>query len=100
MAYSPNKAWKQMRLNHLRVYPECRACGTLDNPHVHHVLYRGQRGKSELPGDLMTLCTRHHSELHALVKETIPPLAVQLAFVERVQRRVMEEALGHYSTIG
>lgn len=53
-----------MRANHLLTYPECRVCGTTDDPCVHHLRYRGSRGQSELPGDLMTLCKEHHDDLH------------------------------------
>lgn len=66
--YKPNPAWKKMRATHLLTYPECRACGTRDDVIVHHLRYRGKRGESELPGDLMTLCRTHHNEYHRLYK--------------------------------
>ena len=71
-------AWLLTRKNHLAVYPECRVCDLVDpSNHVHHLRYRGVRGESEKPGDLVTLCSKHHNELHAtldggsLVKHTI-----------------------------
>lgn len=60
----PPSAWDRMRQNHLEVYPECRVCGVTERVVVHHLRYRGQRGKSEQPGDLMTLCSFHHDDLH------------------------------------
>lgn len=59
--------WKKMRKDHLAVYPECRVCGTLNDVVVHHLRYRGKRGESERPGDLMTLCAEHHNALHATI---------------------------------
>ena len=59
-----NEHWKRMRRNHLDVYPECRACGGPGSV-VHHLRYRGPRGRSEKPGDLVTMCPPCHSALHA-----------------------------------
>lgn len=59
-----NPAWQSLRKNHLLTYPECRACGTEEDVVVHHLRYRGPRGTSERPGDLMTLCVTHHDDLH------------------------------------
>lgn len=62
----PSPEWSSTRKNHLLVYPECRVCGEIDpSNHVHHLRYRGVRGVSEKPGDLVTLCRDHHNELHA-----------------------------------
>lgn len=67
MKRSFSKAWREMRTNHLLTYPECRACGYVaPNNHVHHLRYRGKRGLSERPGDLMTLCADCHNHLHRL----------------------------------
>lgn len=67
--------WKIMRIEHLRVYPECRVCYD-ENPsnHVHHLRYRGSvangnAGTFERPGDLVTLCKFHHDALHAQHKK-------------------------------
>lgn len=62
-----SSAWTEMRHNHLAVYPECRVCGATDAVVVHHLRYRGKRGESERPGDLITLCEFHHNELHRVV---------------------------------
>jgi 5-methylcytosine-specific restriction endonuclease McrA len=56
--------WVQMRKQHLLTYPECRVCERTDDVVVHHLRYRGPRGESERPGDLMTLCVRHHDNFH------------------------------------
>lgn len=58
--------WMRMRRNHLILYPECRICEDIERPHVHHIRYRGSRGRSEMPGDLVTLCEFHHNEFHRL----------------------------------
>lgn len=74
------KAWKTMRECHLRTYPECRICEDPENVVVHHLCYRGPRGESEHPGDLVTLCTWHHDRLHALLGSA-SPRTVQLAWI-------------------
>jgi 5-methylcytosine-specific restriction endonuclease McrA len=72
--------WAKTRERHLATYPECRICGTLDEIVVHHLVYRGPRGQSELSGDLVTLCKSHHDELHASLGRT-PPREKQWAFI-------------------
>lgn len=62
-------------------YPECRVCGTRDDVVVHHLRYRGARGYSELPGDLITLCATHHNSLHRDLGRT-PVVNLQLAWIE------------------
>lgn len=62
--WAPPAAWAKMRKAHLLVYPECRACGSREDVIVHHLRYRGRRGCSEHPGDLVTLCKLCHSDLH------------------------------------
>lgn len=62
------KRWERTRKAHLTLYPECRVCGTLDNPNVHHVKYR-KKG-AERPGDLITLCQPHHAEFHVWHRKT------------------------------
>lgn len=59
-----NRAWRIMRRAHLDIYPECRVCGDTDDPVAHHLRYRGKRGESERPGDLVTLCRWHHDDFH------------------------------------
>lgn len=56
-----------MRTNHLKTYPECRVCADRREVVVHHLRYRGKRGVSERPGDLVTLCKIHHDALHKIV---------------------------------
>jgi ribosomal protein L32 len=70
----PSNAWWQLRANHLAAYPECRVCGVVD--HVHHLCYRGQKGTSERPGDLITLCELDHNGLHHALGQrglAVPP---------------------------
>ena len=61
---SKSSPWWALRAQHLRLYPECRICGETDHVHVHHLRYRGKRGLTEQPGDLVTLCSDHHDEFH------------------------------------
>lgn len=81
--------WLDMRKVHLRTYPECRACGTRDEVVVHHLRYRGRRGLSEKPGDLVTLCRTHHNDLHRRHGRT-PPLGPQLAYIEWIAQQVID----------
>jgi len=66
-----------MRSEHLELEPRCRACTanehlqipiTSKHLHIHHLIYRGyeKRGEKEKPGDLVTLCEKHHDELHSI----------------------------------
>lgn len=73
-------AWKSMRKRHLALYPECRICADQDDVVVHHVRYRGSRGLSERPGDLLTLCRFHHDQLHKNLGSN-PKLRYQLEFI-------------------
>jgi hypothetical protein len=72
--------WRKTRSDHLRVYPECRICDVDVDVVVHHLRYRGRAGVSERPGDLVTLCSAHHEELHRTLGRT-PALDAQLAFI-------------------
>lgn len=54
------------RKTHLALYPECRICEDPEDVHVHHLRYRGPRGLSEKPGDLVTLCAFHHNDFHRI----------------------------------
>lgn len=59
-----NPRWKCMRESHLKTYPECRVCEDTADVVVHHLRYRGRRGHSEQPGDLVTMCRFHHDDFH------------------------------------
>lgn len=83
MSAKTNPEWARMRKTHLLTYPECRACGTRDDVVVHHLRYRGPRGASELPGDLMTLCRVHHDDYHRSYGNR-DLIASSLAYVEMV----------------
>lgn len=76
-------AWTIMRNQHLLVYPECRACGSTTRPVVHHLRYRGKRGESERPGDLVTLCAYHHDQLHFQHGST-PSVEQSLAYIRLI----------------
>ena len=78
-----NHAWTKVRLNHLALYPECRVCGSTQDPQVHHIRYRGKRGLSELPGDLVTLCAEHHQELHRLHDQGVPLDDHSIAYIRQ-----------------
>lgn len=81
-----DKPWRKTRAAHLRVYPECRICGVVNRSnHVHHMVYRGRRGKSERPGDLVTLCHDHHNQLHRLHRGGKADVKATLAFIEQCQ---------------
>ncbi len=54
--------------------------GTMD---VHHIRYRGKRGKSELPGDLVTLCRECHFGLHDELGRRGLTVESQLVVIER-----------------
>lgn len=77
-------AWTLLRKQHLLVYPECRACGTTTRVVVHHLRYRGKRGESEQPGDLVTLCAYHHDQLHAQHGRT-PAVEKSLEYIRLIQ---------------
>jgi len=69
-------------------YPECRACGTREDVVVHHLRYRGKRGESEKPGDLMTLCAYHHNEYHRL-HGMVGLVENSIAYVEYVAQQLL-----------
>ena len=71
------------RLNHLITFPECRACGSTRDVVVHHLRYRGKRGESEVPGDLVTLCSKHHDDFHRTYPKGSLPKNT-LAYIEMV----------------
>ena len=76
--------WIATRANHLDVFPECRVCGVITpSNHVHHLRYRGQRGTSERPGDLVTLCPEDHNALHAALGQRGLAVAPQIDWVAR-----------------
>lgn len=74
-----------MRREHLQTYPECRACDTTLEVVVHHLRYRGKRGLSERPGDLVTLCRRHHDQLHSELRPQSTSVRGTIEFVARVR---------------
>lgn len=74
------KVWATLRSNHLRTYPECRACDSDRDVVVHHLRYRGPAGESEHSGDLVTLCTACHDNLHRELGRS-PKFEHQLAVI-------------------
>jgi 5-methylcytosine-specific restriction endonuclease McrA len=88
-----HEAWKRTRANHLRTYPECRVCGFCSKKMiVHHIRYRGPRGQSEISGDLVTLCEKHHDELHHILGST-PTWTAQQAYFEQAGRSYADDDL-------
>lgn len=49
----------------------CRFCGSRNNLHVHHVLYRSQGGPGE-NWNLITLCAIHHNIVHSNKSKYMP----------------------------
>lgn len=84
-------AWQTTRKCHLTTYPTCAICGTTERVVVHHLRYRGKRGHSEKPGDLMTLCEYHHDQLHRYLKPAHTSVQGTLNFV--AQTRLVEALL-------
>lgn len=76
----PNKNWRSMRANHLLTFPECRACGSEEGVVVHHLRYRGKRGVSEKPGDLVTMCRDCHDEFHRSLGRSGTSVEATIAF--------------------
>lgn len=54
----------------------CRWCGTDENLNLHHVIYRSEAGPDRAY-NLMTLCRKHHEEVHA-DKHTYQPVLLHM----------------------
>lgn len=76
------EGWRKMRARHLMTYPECRVCGDENDVAVHHLRYGAQKGTTEQPGDLMTLCRSHHDDLHRKHKKNESLIDHTLAYVK------------------
>jgi 5-methylcytosine-specific restriction endonuclease McrA len=46
----------------------CRSCGSRNNLHVHHIIFRSQQGPDEM-WNLITLCSSCHDGVHKDVKD-------------------------------
>lgn len=77
--------WRKMRENHLLTYPACAICEDAKKVHVHHLRYRGPRGKSEIPGDLVTLCVFHHADLHRSLKPAATSVQGTIDYIARAR---------------
>lgn len=47
---------------------KCRSCGSRNNLHVHHIVFRSQQGPDE-KWNLITLCNGCHEGVHKDVKD-------------------------------
>lgn len=57
--------WSHVRKEHLAKQPVCQACGTADNPEVHHIRPFHLHPELELaPGNLITLCEKRGHDCH------------------------------------
>lgn len=43
---------------------QCQVCGTTNNLHVHHILFRSQGGQDD-ESNMVTVCFTHHDAIHA-----------------------------------
>lgn len=64
----------------------CRYCGTVDNLHVHHIVYRSQGGGDE-DTNLITLCLVHHDRVHSNKAVWQPVLEAYIETYYRTGRR-------------
>jgi 5-methylcytosine-specific restriction endonuclease McrA len=78
----------------------CRFCLTPKNLHVHHIIYRSQRGSND-ERNLVTLCLGHHDTVHSSKRRWQPVLLelIRLHYDEglyltvgEVERRMLAEA--------
>jgi 5-methylcytosine-specific restriction endonuclease McrA len=52
--------WKSIRNEHLKIYPNCMACGSKKNPEVHHIIPVHIDSDKELDSNnLITLCDKY-----------------------------------------
>lgn len=73
---------KKIKVSHetyMKVYERdegvCQLCGTNQNIHAHHVLYRSQRKDLiDEPTNMILLCEEHHSLVHSNKKKYQPML--------------------------
>jgi 5-methylcytosine-specific restriction endonuclease McrA len=63
----------------------CRFCRTNDGLHLHHVIYRSSGGL-HVEHNLITLCNRHHSEVHS-DKKRYQPLCLGVLWLSIVDRK-------------
>ena len=71
----------------------CRSCGTTQNLHLHHVIYRGQKKGllegNHSPNNLLTLCLECHSLVHSN-KARYQPLCLALIWLHQVEGRPLQ----------
>lgn len=85
--YKKTKPIKKVSKNKIKVSHEtymkvyerdggvCQFCGTNQNIHAHHILYRSQRKDLiDEPTNLILLCEEHHSLVHSNKKKYQPML--------------------------
>ena len=75
-----SKHWRKTRKNHVFAHPECAACGTDNDPEVHHIKDFSTYPELELePTNLITLCGKRCHILfgHLLSWKSINPTVVE-----------------------
>lgn len=70
----------------------CRFCGTTQDLHVHHIVYRSGGGGDEAT-NLITLCLRHHALVHSDKRRWQPVLQAYIEIFYRDDRRTFLLAL-------
>lgn len=61
--YLNSSIWKEKREKHfIKNGRACVVCGDVNETHVHHLVHRGLG--AEIPGDLVSVCARHHELFH------------------------------------
>lgn len=80
---SSNNPWSLRRLRFLEDYgSKCKACGSTENIHVHHLSYEFPRG-SEPDTDLVVLCQTCHEKVHRLERTAVVELRVATELIIR-----------------
>ena len=85
--YMQSSLWEERKNRYYRDYGRlCRACGTFQNIHLHHMKYTAFDG-TEPDGNLIPLCERHHDEFHRLNGSSKDMIAKTYQFIAEAQRR-------------
>lgn len=74
-------------------YRECAICGTTQNIHVHHIVFRSQGG-DDVDANFCGLCLFHHEEIHANKAMAWLALQVYVQFERPDTQVYLEQKLG------
>lgn len=91
--------WPKVRYEHLRLFPRCIVCGTLEDPEVHHVNPYHLYPDEELdPENLVTMCGQnaygHHLRVgHLDLWRDWNPNVREIAAAMLATRRLRDERL-------